>query len=84
MFCHLIDSEDGKLLNLILEALYEMMKKAQDYFGNEGGNENPLLANIEEIGLAEKIADLQSHSSEAVYRKAQKLLSEFWETDDDW
>lgn len=61
-----------------------MMKKAQDYFGNEGGNENPLLANIEEIGLAEKIADLQAHSSEAVYRKAQKLLSEFWETDDDW
>jgi hypothetical protein len=79
-----IKSKDGQLINLILEALYEIMAKAQMFFGSQNDKENPLIDSIEQIGLADVLSDLQNHPSEMVFRKSQKLLQAFWVLDDEW
>jgi len=77
----LSSNKDSKVLNVILEALYEFLVQGNENFKNAAG-ENSILKILEENGTADLIEQLQTHEVESVYRKALRLLDSFWESED--
>lgn len=76
--------QDSKLVNVILEAILEIIEKSKELC-TDGSGESPLLLQIEDMGLCERISEMQNHSSSSVYKKASKLLTTYWDIDDeDW
>ena len=78
------NNQDNKILNVVLEALYEVLKKTEIMFNTAQGNTNPVIDQVEQIGLADLLDELQSNKFDSVYRKSTKILSEFWEAEDVW
>ena len=81
-FCQLLDSEDSKTIEIVLDGLSHILKKGNN-LGKAKGCENPFYAELERRGGLQKIEDLQKHKSQAVYEVALRLLEKHYELEDD-
>ena len=73
--------KDSKVIVLILEALPNIIEGSRELFTNEN-QENTLIDIIFDVGLADKISELQRHPSDYIYTKAIKILEEHFDLEE--
>jgi hypothetical protein len=78
--CQLLNAEDSQVVQVLLEALTNILKIGQVKVRNPGGL-NPYCLKIEECGGLEKIESLQGHVNEDVYRCAQRIIEDYFPID---
>lgn len=84
LFDHFLDptkESASKIINVILEAIIEVLKCGKENFSSETG-ENKLLEPILQRGIVEKIEGLQEHPNESIYKKCYKILTEYFDEED--
>ena len=75
------NNSSSKIINVVLEAIIEVLKCGQQHFTNEKGD-NAMVDPLWNKGIVERIEELQSHPNESVYKKSVKILSEFFDEED--
>lgn len=76
-FVELLDSDDVKCVQVVLESLNNILKKGKD----AQGGKNLYKEKLEQLNAVHKIEKLQTHQNEDVYLKALKILENFFEID---
>lgn len=71
----------SKILNVILEAIIEILQTGKEYFTDNKGN-NRITEILLDKGIVEHIEKLQQHPNESIYTKTYKILSEFFEEEE--
>ncbi|CAG2054088.1 unnamed protein product [Timema podura] len=72
-FCNLLDSKDGKTVQVVLDGVSNILQTADKM------NEVERVAiMIEECGGLDKLEALQNHENEAIYQKALNIIDNFF------
>nr|CAD7263071.1 unnamed protein product [Timema shepardi] len=72
-FCNLLDSKDGKTVQVVLDGVSNILQTADKM------NEAVRVAiMIEECGGLDKLEALQNHENEAIYQKALNIIDSFF------
>nr|CAD7410541.1 unnamed protein product [Timema poppensis] len=72
-FCNLLDSKDGKTVQVVLDGVSNILQTADKM------NEAMRVAiMIEECGGLDKLEALQNHENEAIYQKALNIIDNFF------
>ncbi|CAD8048029.1 unnamed protein product [Paramecium sonneborni] len=77
VFKHLLQGEDIQILNVVLEALFNVLKRGDQDFQDD----NYYLTTIEQNGVIKRIEDLQKHSNQNVYQKCFNILEQYYEAE---
>ena len=80
IICEFLKLDDAKFLAVSLEALQNLL-----FFGKKFNNNNPSIANpiveeMDKMGMFDILEKLQLHPVEIVYEKTLKILETFFET----
>jgi len=73
-------SNDPKIIAVSLEALHNLLQFGKTFFALENGS-NPIVKKIEELGMCDRLEQLQYNPIEIIYEKALKLIETFFEID---
>ncbi|XP_063237401.1 importin subunit alpha [Bacillus rossius redtenbacheri] len=76
-FCRLLDSQDWKVVTVVLDGLANMLQMAE-----RTGNLEEVALMIEECGGLDKMEALQSHDNEKVYQKVVHLIEVYFSGED--
>lgn len=76
--CKLLDSHDAKLLLVLMDALYNILKCAEKL-----GQVDRVGQMIEECGGVDKLEELQNHENMDIYKKALEIVERFFSADED-
>ncbi|KAM3141605.1 hypothetical protein pb186bvf_006210 [Paramecium bursaria] len=77
IFVQLLSTDDVQTLTVILEALFNVLKRGdQDFQDN-----NPYLAELEQLGGVALLEDLQKHQNQDVYLKSYSILDQYYEAE---
>jgi len=80
--CELLAAPDGKIVNVALEGLENLLKMGEaDYKAT--GAPNAVTAAVVEVDGLTKIEALQEHETESIYLKAVKLLETYFGAEED-
>jgi len=76
--CDLLAAEDAKLITVILDALSNILR-----FAEQMAQEGAVALQVEECGGLDRIEALQTHENETIYNKAVTLITKYFSEDDD-
>lgn len=79
--CELLAVEDAKVVTVALEGLENILKVGETDSKAPGGTPdfNQMATYIQDAGGVEKIEQLQMHDNTAIYNKALKILSKYYQ-----
>ncbi|EFA79377.1 putative importin subunit alpha A [Heterostelium album PN500] len=75
--CELLDNQDLVVLKVTMEALYNILSYGSTLQKKSGVN--PYISMIEEVEGDQKLIELQESENKDIFKKASKLLAEFFE-----
>eukprot|EP01117_Protostelium_nocturnum_P003800 TRINITY_DN15063_c0_g1_i1.p1 TRINITY_DN15063_c0_g1~~TRINITY_DN15063_c0_g1_i1.p1 ORF type:complete len:528 (-),score=216.69 TRINITY_DN15063_c0_g1_i1:261-1844(-) len=78
-FVDLIKTKDAKMIGVALEALENILHAGANH---KSGN-NPYCLAIEEADGLDVIEQLQEHESSEIYERAQRILEDYFDTEED-
>ena len=78
IICECLKLNDAKLLAICLEALGNLLVFGEKFSQNPAG-ENPIVYEIEKMGMFDILEKLQLHQSEIVYEKTLKILEKYFD-----
>ena len=76
--CDLLDSHDIRIIELVLDALGNMLKAGKDSTSNDN---NPVVSLIKEAGGPNKIENLREHENENINRKVDSIMVDYFQVD---
>lgn len=72
---NMLDSHDAKIIEVVLEAIENILKSS----GASAGNYTDLM---ESAGILDNLEELQEHANESIYQRALKILDTYFNADD--
>ena len=78
IICECLKLNDAKLLTICLEALGNLLAFGEKYSQNPEGD-NPIVYEVEKMGMFDILEKLQLHPSEIVYEKTLKILEKYFD-----
>jgi len=81
--CDLLTVQDSKMIGVALDAIENMLKIGKQKQQENGLPENPIVSLVEQADGLQRIEALQEDNNDDVYRKAVKLLEEYFPLEDD-
>ena len=80
--CDLLNVSDSKIITIALEGLENILKVGDEEARSTGG-QNQMVVYISEADGLSKLEDLQQHSNNDIYDKAIKMLTTYFEVEED-
>ncbi|CAD8136216.1 unnamed protein product [Paramecium pentaurelia] len=77
VFKHLLEGEDTQTMTVVLEALFNVLKRGDQDFQDD----NYYLTNLEQMGVIRRIEELQKHHNQNVYQKCFNILEQYYEAE---
>ncbi|CAD8065921.1 unnamed protein product [Paramecium sonneborni] len=77
VFKHLLEGEDTQTMTVVLEAIFNVLKRGDQDFKED----NYYLTKLEEMGVISKIEQLQKHQNQGVYQKCFNILEQYYEAE---
>jgi HEAT repeat protein len=81
--CDLLKVSDAKIITVALEGLENILKVGDAEMKATGASKNQMATWIEEAEGLDKIEELQSHDNDDIYNKVVKIISEYFEGEEE-
>jgi hypothetical protein len=75
--CAMLGCGDDKIVAIVLEALSNILRVGEREAGASGSDSNRYATYVTELGVADKVEQLQAHSDDNIRNKAVRLLGVF-------
>lgn len=80
IFVEMLDTQDSKTLQVVLEAINNILKCGEQFFEFDG--ENIFLVKFDQLGGMQKLEKLQMHQNQEIYDRAFKIMEKYFEIEE--